>query len=732
MRTTSLLFASLAALLSGCLVSDDFLGPPSDPPPDPGGPPPAPSQPPATGSKWQGLLIDGECGRQKLAWVMVDEVCGGTEDPAYMDYFRAPIVRDGAELAGRLYSVDASYLWVLDATQADAPERKALLSGFGEPLALAVHNGKLLIAAGDEGLIVADVSDPDHPVRAATVALDGPALDVSVHGDRAYLALGHGGVAVVNLATQPVLEKTLDVPGFAAAVSAVDGPSGEIALVAACDTFATIDVATNVVLGQTWVDQAYDANNLLIAPAKDVEVVGSTAFVAAGRYGAVAIDISDAAAPALRGNCTKPDDLDFYASGVRASSDGLFIAGGEYGIVPVDVSDASVVCTSLDIPAVPPPPTSDEVCSTDPPWAILPWSETWSPPAVPPEGRDPLQTLPVAGRVYAFGDATRIGVRAIDVRDPLDLGVKLGRYSEPRLTEGIAAYGGKVLVAGKAGGLFDASSGNLVKVADIPEAAVSRAAAFFGDGRWVLAGADETNSQGSLYFEGGGGSIALPLPIWAGGLTAKAATAYVADATGVLAIDDDFSLTHFEAGREGHLPASIVVSSDHLLLATPEWPDTLRISPTGAVSLGTTADGSALGDVDVWRKSLPRRSLVERGTDVIEVASLGGAAKLSLRAEDGSTQELELPGGDYLGAALVGDQQLVTIAVDRARYRTQLVVVDLDSLTLQGSLGFTGAATGIASDGGAVYVADGDRGVRVYDVASGTPALDQLLELSAP
>ena len=98
---------------------------------DGGEPPLPPSTPPPTGNKWDEIEIEGECGRTTLAYVLVDEVCGGTDDPGYMAAFHAPIMRDGARFGDTLYAADASYLWVLDVADPTSVERRQLLSGFG-------------------------------------------------------------------------------------------------------------------------------------------------------------------------------------------------------------------------------------------------------------------------------------------------------------------------------------------------------------------------------------------------------------------------------------------------------------------------------------------------------------------------------------------------------------------------------------------------------------------------
>ncbi|MBL8743703.1 MAG: hypothetical protein JNK04_21485, partial [Myxococcales bacterium] len=424
-------------------------------------------------------------------------------------------------------------------------------------------------------------------------------------------------------------------------------------------------------------------------------------------------------------------DFLFYASGVRESGCNMYVAAGEYGVRALDVSDPFSVCTSVTVPDLPPPPSGEEACSTAPPWEIVPWVETWTPPPAPPPGQDPLQTFVAGDRLYAFGDATRIGLRAVDVRNANDIEEKLGRYAEPRLTEGIAVQGNKLLLAGKRGGLysFDAT-GAITLEQDLVEAKVARAAAFLGDGRWVLGGLAE-DGTGSLAIENvGTGNVAEP--IWPGGMATKATTVYVPLSTGVAAIDADGSFTLFPSNSEAHLPQAVAVASDHLVVGAPEWTSALRIESTGATPLGSEGffTQSSLANVSQWRKALPRRQLLVTASGTVEIQSVGGTAGITLH-DDFGKESAALPGGDYIAAAASGSR-VFAVSVDRGRYRTQLVTIDMTSgPTVSSVIGFTGMASGLAASSDKVFVADGDRGVRVYDTSDGNPVAIAVAELGA-
>jgi hypothetical protein len=719
-RTLRLIGSACALCVAACngLDASDVTGaPPAQGIPSP------PGQAPPTGSKWEGVEVEGECGGMTLAWVLVDEICGGTADPDYLDAFHAPIFRDGAIVGSTLFTADASYLWALDASDPAKLGRQGMVAGVGQPLALASRGQDLLVAAGGEGLLVLDGADPASPARKAAVTLPGPALDVQVEGDLAYVAVGGAGLAIVDLAaTPPALLQTIPIPGFAAAVKARDG----LAYVAACDVFAIVDPALGAVVSTTWLNAPYDGE-VLVAPAKDVELVGGVAFVAAGRFGAVAVDVSDPQAPKVIGNCTVEDDLSFYASGVAAADGRLYVAGGEWGILPIDVADPAGACSFLSSPSLPPPPPEAGECSSEPPWEVLPWQEQWAPPP-PMPGKDPIHVLPASGLVYAFGDATRIGLRAVDVRIGDFALDKIGRYEEPRLFTGISAVNDRVLVVGPAGGLYlRDEAALLVPAADeVILAAEAVAGVLLEDGRWALA----TGSQ-ELHIEGAAAPMALPEPVWPNGLATFGTEVLVPTSTGALIVHDDASPEAISSNRTAMMPPALAASADGLFLASPEWLDSLRLTdaPTPLSPHGVF-DADDIMNASLWRTGLPRRLLAAAPAGVIEIATLADRAGLVLHLHGDEPRGIPLPSGTYVGAAAAGDA-IHLVAADRGTYRSQLVTVHLGDgwPAIAGIESFTGMASGVAAAGDRLYVADADRGIRVYSIAGETP---ELLGVVAP
>lgn len=697
--------------LFACGIASSVEDPPSEP--DTPDIPDVPSDPPPTGQVYDPAVgVDG-CGHKTLFYRLVDEVCGARDAKHYTDRFRAPMFRDGAVIGSRMFTVDGTHLWTLDVSDPSKPPLLSLESGVGTPVSVAVHNADLVIAAGDEGLLVMDVSDPTAPKRKSSLPLGGPALHVSVTGDQALVAAGEGGLTIVDLAADPpTVLKNIDVPGFAASAKAV----GDLAYVAACDTFAVVDLKTGETLGSAWLlpEQAV-INGVLVAPAKDVEVRGTVAFVAAGRYGAVTVDVSDPKAPVLAGNCTVQNDLSFYASGVRADGENLFIAGGEWGILPATLTDPAQACPGVVtplLPDIPDPDGSDQECSADPPWSVVQWTESYQ---VPQIGWDPIQTLPVDGTLYTFGDARRNSLRAVDLRQIGTPGLdKIGRYEEPRLVEGLTAKNGRVVAVGPGGGVFDRDDAELLKpvLGAVAPPADAVALRLLDDGRWVAA------TPTSLQIQGAADPITLDAVVWPDGLEVSGADVFVADSTGVRLIDADTAgqKDYLPFNQVAELPMALELAPDGVISAAPEWLSARQRdggSEPKALAPHGVFNEKDIQSIPLWQRGVPHRMLLTVPSGLVEVATLGGRAGLFVHA---SNERVELPQGDYR-TATSAESKVYLVTADRSAYMSSVITVDVagPAPIVVAIESFTGVATGVAADGDRLYVADGHRGIRVYD-----------------
>ena len=656
-----------------------------------------------TGQGWKAEETEEGCGRSGLRWVLVDETCGDGEgsDPSMLE---APMFRDGALIGDRLFAVDATHLWGLDLSVPDRIARTSLLTGIGQPLAIQAQSNRLYVAAGADGLVVVDAADPAHPSRQSSLTLPAPAFDVELRSGVAYVAMGHSGVAAVDISgAVPTLVKTIATSGHAAGVTT----DADNVYVAACTSFSIHDRTTGALRGSVPFPKVGER---LLTPAKDVAVVGNVAFVAAGAQGAVAIDVSNPASPSVIGHCAVKEE-GFYASGVRAEGSALFIAAGEWGVLRVDVSNPQAACTQPLAKLSPPKPDND--CSKKPPWQLVPWQEVWSPP---PPGRDPIQVLPAGNRLYAFGDARRIGVRAVEVRASADL-AKVSRYDEPRTVLGIAASGSKVVVIGPRGGVFAADPQSLlVRTATAGDEVLLDASAVttLSDGRYVAL------SSGKVFVEGATHAVTF------------AATAIAARGLEVVVTKDTVVERYATDGTrsasapldaEAALPLSIAASADSVFYAAPEWvAATGRAVTTSGFGLPgsvphTIFDLEDSLDIDLWRIRVPRRHLAVSSGLLVELAALGTQAGIAVHHADGTIAKVALPALTYAGLASDATHAYA-IGIDRGLYKSYLVTVDLSGAPKVVSVEvFTGAASGVATANNRVYVADADGAVRIYGVA---------------
>jgi hypothetical protein len=483
---------------------------------------------------------------------------------------------------------------------------------------------------------------------------------------------------------------------------------------AACDGIIVADAATGAVSSLTWLTEQ--------APAKGIALVGPVAFVAAGRYGALAVDVSDPGAPQVIGNCTIADDRSFSASGVRAEGDRLYVAGGEWGVLAIDVSDPLMACPDKQRPALDDVGADPAECSSEPPWEVIPWRDRYTPPPPPPPGKDPIQTLPAGELLYAFGDARRIGVRAVEVRSTASFALDhVGRYDEPRKLVALAAAGGRVIALGAAGGLFARDeAGLLAPVESDAPVHGGIAATFLADGRWAIA-----TPEGELAIEAVAEPSWLGGEVWPHGLAARGDELMIPLGDRVVRVGGDGGRRgEIGLGRAAALPPALLAPAQGtgLVIAAPEWVAAARLDDgAGAAELTPhdVFDEDEILDPGRWQRDVPRRLLVDGPRGPIEIAGFAGRAGL-IAHDPVAPIRLELPAGAYRAAAAAGGL-VYALAADRGSYRSQLVTIAIadGAAEVIGVTAFSGVAVDLAIDGDRLYVADADRGIRVMALADG-------------
>ncbi len=744
-------FTLLPAYTCGAPAGDDFVSTPDgDGVPFDGDPGPAP-----TGQRFDDVEVVDGCGRTHLAFRLVDEICGADGALPSPADLAAPMIRDGAFVDDTLYAVDGSALWVLGASNPTALVRRSLTAGVGEALAVAAAGDRVWLAEGDAGLVAVSTADPARPAIVDELALPGPAFDVAVDGDTGVIAaaLGAAGLALVDQALPPVPDPNdPGADGERFSIVDVGGPAVSVTLdggrayVATCDGLVIVDVAGREVLGAARGDAFVPGavvDGVNEAPAKDVAVVGSLAFVAAGRAGVVAVDVGDAASPRAVGQCTDAHALDHYVNGVKVDDGRLVVAAGEAGVDVVE--DPLATCgdgfaASVDVS--PPLPVVDAACRPVPPWSILD-VVSWEPP---PLFFDPVQLVVHDGHAWSFGDARRNGVRAVDVWTLPDV-THAGRYQEPRRVSGIAARDGVVALAGvpapdggagSPGSLWIETDDDrlLVKdtLADTPW--LQGTPGLLRDGTPVSVArgtllVGHTDDHGLDTIDGKYASpYAIPLPEQVsprhlvieddGRLDVAVPDGVASVSPGAIATGSATGQRLDALGRTAALAPDIAGTGDDVVVAAPEWANALGLSGAAYAAPGAfTAD--EILDVALWRTGPPRRVLAadpEQLGVVLEAAAIADRGALIVH---GGVCAGAVPPAPYVDAVLRGDRAYL-LAADVGRMRSELVRVDVGGARplVLGVNAFTGSAVGMTTTADRLYVADADGAIRVYALPGAT------------
>ncbi|NTV99961.1 MAG: hypothetical protein HGA19_01510 [Oscillochloris sp.] len=221
----------------------------------------------------------------------------------------------------------------------------------------------LYTAGGTAGLGVIQATPGDDLTLLRSITLPGTINAMLVDDSQAYVAAGSAGVHILSLADplNPALQTTIDTPTAALGL-ALDG---KLLYVADRAGLQIIDLATDTIIGSynaptgafvqgvvTADGQAYlaDRSGLIVldvsTPASptvlsdasgfsayDLALHEGTLFVAAGKDGVLAFELSDPAEPQLAGRYDSPGS----AVGVTLDNDTLLVADGDGGVLRLEV-----------------------------------------------------------------------------------------------------------------------------------------------------------------------------------------------------------------------------------------------------------------------------------------------------------------------------------------------------------------------------------------------------------
>jgi len=193
---------------------------------------------------------------------------------------------------------------LIDLDPVTAPTEVATIDTASPSTGLEFLDDDTLVAAGVGRLSVWDVSNPAAPSVTATIDVSTTSFvdDVEIIGDLAFLALGFEQITVIDLSdpANPDEIGSLPVNGL----RRID-ISGNYIYVAANDRLEVVDITTPST--PTIYGSGYDMT------ARDVGVIGDTAFVASRTAGLRCMDISSPGAPTLIGGLV--NDIEAFSIG---------------------------------------------------------------------------------------------------------------------------------------------------------------------------------------------------------------------------------------------------------------------------------------------------------------------------------------------------------------------------------------------------------------------------------
>ncbi len=271
----------------------------------------------------------------------------------------------------------SSGVHIVDMADPSEPQAVGILFAGHDVLGVAATQGTVLAAAGSGGLLVADVSDPQAPRALGSLVTGGYAFSVEVVGSTAYLADGWGGLRTIDVSdpSEPKVLGTLPTAGWAWHVAVVDDfayvAAGSQGLVVADVTRPEEPSATGIVplaRGQAIHVTASDEVAYVVDPFEGLQIidvasrasprpigtwqpllegwgvalVGERAYVAAGRAGLRAVDISEPARPSdvdALPTVAMANAVSAYETNMLAST--LYDAGSDEvpALIDVDISD---------------------------------------------------------------------------------------------------------------------------------------------------------------------------------------------------------------------------------------------------------------------------------------------------------------------------------------------------------------------------------------------------------
>jgi len=229
---------------------------------------------------------------------------------------------------GLLFIADGDEgLCVVDISDPVAPVMRGCATlAAGSATDIAFLGTDLVVAWGTAGVAIVDVGDPDRPIIIGRVSTPGSVVDVVVVGTTAYVADNIAGLLVMDVSDRaaPVIAGIENTPGKALGVAA----TGSIVYVA--DEQLGLRVVNVADPKNPWL-----VSSLAVSGASGVDVAGGFAFVAGGAAGMHVVNVSMVGAETLVNTVSTPG----FAEDVAIANGIAYVADRAAGVELFDVTD---------------------------------------------------------------------------------------------------------------------------------------------------------------------------------------------------------------------------------------------------------------------------------------------------------------------------------------------------------------------------------------------------------
>lgn len=221
--------------------------------------------------------------------------------PTALGFVAIPGFANGVDVNGNFAFVAAggSGLQVVNVSNRSAPVIAGSLPLPGNANDVKLLSNLAYVAAGSAGLHIIDVSNPLAPVKVGTLSTGANALDVAVRGTKAYVANGSNLlIADVTNSATPVRLSTLPLSGTIQGVD-VDTQRNLAVVAAGTSGIYVVDIsnpAAPILRGTA-----------ITGDARDVAIQGNFAFVADFQRSTTSVDISSPATPIVLSHILDPN-----------------------------------------------------------------------------------------------------------------------------------------------------------------------------------------------------------------------------------------------------------------------------------------------------------------------------------------------------------------------------------------------------------------------------------------